>query len=237
MKERPIPFKAPMVLAILAKDGKTQTRRLIKPSRKHGAFCLLEQNDGSFWPYHSEDGETADVNGGLEIPLNCPQGAKGDHLWVKETSLIAPPEFDPFGNSEILDDQGRKRIVQYLASHPDREAANESGVTKATPSIFMSRWASRILLEVTEVRVQRLQDISEEDAIAEGVAYEQGWEEPMGEGVIGGGGYLDYLSKDEDFSMGTAKESYRSLWEFINGAGSWEKNPWVWAITFKRINP
>ncbi len=100
---------------------------------------------------------------------------------------------------------------------------------KWKPSIHMPRWASRITLEVTGVRVERLQDISEEDAIAEGV---ECWEER---------GYDDAQDFYRNYHTGgdlfTAKASYRTLWESINGPGSWERNDWVWVIEFKRIEP
>ncbi len=99
---------------------------------------------------------------------------------------------------------------------------------KWKPSIHMPRWASRITLEVTGVRVERLQDISEEDAIAEGV--EVLWR-----------GYDDAQDFYRNYHTGgylfTAKASYRTLWESINGPGSWERNDWVWVIEFKRIEP
>lgn len=98
------------------------------------------------------------------------------------------------------------------------------------PSIFMPRWASRILLEVTEVRVERLQDISEADAKAEGIIPH----------VRGGWHWREHNPSDLDdwdqFGFKTARDAYGALWESINGPGSWEANPWVWAVSFRRLH-
>jgi hypothetical protein len=97
------------------------------------------------------------------------------------------------------------------------------------PSIHMPRWASRITLEVVSVRVERLQDISEEDAMSESI---ESWEE---RGVDDAQDYYrDYVTGGHVYN---AKDSFRSLWQSINGPGSWEANPWVWVVEFKRIEP
>jgi hypothetical protein len=135
----------------------------------------------------------------------------GMRLWVRETTIIAPKRWTTENLSTHWDADGDGRIVQYLASQPNREAADDYNL-KATPSIFMPRWACRITLEITDVRVQRLRDISEGDAKAEGV-------DPIREKVP------------------THRDAYRYLWDDINGTGAWQANPWVWALTFRRVAP
>jgi hypothetical protein len=129
--------------------------------------------------------------------IRCPHGQPGDRLWVRETF------FDATKLNELR--------VLYRADD-DRSRFGW------TPSIYMPRWASRITLGVTGVRVERLQDISEEDALSEGV-HAGSWEYENGEGTE------------------SAKESFECLWESINGIGSWESNPWVWVVEFKRVQP
>jgi hypothetical protein len=205
-KERPIPFTAPMVRALLA-GSKTQTRRLIKPHRSDDAFALLDHGDG-WWPYRSEDGESANVDN-MEYPLNSPYGQAGDRLWVRETHRPI------FGQSCGLIG------VDYQADPREKWArlGDEIGApVKWIPPMFMRREYSRLLLEVASVRAERLQDIREADAIAEGIHKQPaGWHSVPG---INGSGT-------------TARAAYAMLWNHIHGAGSWDANPWVWVVTFK----
>lgn len=140
----------------------------------------------------------------------CPYGQPGDRLWVRETYIRG-------GNGKPL----------HCADADPNELglAWENGFRK-TPSIFMRRWESRITLELTAVRVERLNDISEEDGKAEGI-----------HAFAGNLGLYGYDPKGTPGPMvgGTAKEAYALLWESINGKGSWEKNPWVWVLAFKRV--
>jgi hypothetical protein len=116
--------------------------------------------------------------------------------------------------------------IFYRADERDQE---RDELTRWRPSIHMPRWASRINLEVVSVRVERLQDISEEDAMSEGI---ESWEE---RGVDDAQDYYrDYVTGGHVYN---AKDSFRSLWQSINGPGSWEANPWVWVVEFKRIEP
>jgi hypothetical protein len=142
----------------------------------------------------------------------CPYGHPGDHLWVRETWNRTNP-------------WGEGGLVFYRATD---ESKYPHAVWK--PSIHMARIDSRINLEIVAVRVERLKDISEDDAMAEGVEYDQGWEEEPG------WGFRDY-STDSDFVFADARHSYRSLWESINGPQSWDANPWVWVVEFKRVSP
>lgn len=190
MKERPILFNAAMVRAIL--DGrKTQTRRVVKhhPS-DDGNMCLVDHGDG-WWPYRSDDSESPVVNGGDEIPYSCPYGQPGDRLWVRETW------------AKVSGDREEPDAIAYRA-----DSENQAEVW--TPSIHMPRWASRITLEVVSVRVERLQDISRGDAMAEGCPFPN-------------------MAEGDD-----PRKWYADLWEQINGPGSWAENPWVWVVEFRR---
>ena len=193
MKERPILFSAPMVMAIL--DGtKTQTRRVVKA--KH--LPWLENSVLNFF-----DGKWN------QRPM--PYGKPGDRLWVRETFA----DLRGTGIEHRTDPLGPLKRYAFAADHPPGshgdEARKEFGV-KWKPSIHMPRAASRITLEITGVGVQRLKDISEADAIAEGAPW----------AACG--------SPQE----GSHKAGFAQLWESINGPESWDANPWVWVVEFKR---
>lgn len=182
--ERPILFSAPMVRAIL--DGrKTQTRRVFVP------------------PPPFAPGDDIDVQ--LATGSIAPRFAVGDRLWVRETWS------GPYRMGDIPPRDWLPGLpIWYWA-----DGAPAAGDwTKPKPSIHMPRWASRITLEVTEVRVQRLQDISKEDARAEGAS-------------------LDMIYERESPSF---RAGFQVLWTSIHGPGSWDANPWVTAITFRRID-
>jgi len=190
MKEKPILFSGPMVRAILD-WRKTQTRRRLKPQPG-------TRHDGT--PIHFGDEGTF---------LKCPYGQTGDRLWVKETFRFDGIDHR-FGMAERRKDE--------LSFRADMEADRSVNDCPWRPSIFMPRWASRITLEITGVRVERLQEISEEDAKAEGCVQ----------------AFWPY----ERLQLGKArnyKAGYRKLWESINGPGSWDANPWVWVIEFRRV--
>lgn len=212
MKERPILMNGAMVRAIL-EGRKTQTRRIVKNVSGH--------------PQLLRDGSTRivdcirDVDGGpsalMYAPNNwecCPYGVPGDRLWIRETFCTVDDR--EHGGNLWYDYRATPR---YSASHPagwDNEPDHPDAL-KWTPSIHMPRAASRITLEIIGVRVERLNDISEIDAIAEGT--------PGGHGAI----------PRYTYAAATPVEQYRWLWESINGAGSWNVNPWVWCIDFKRV--
>jgi len=252
MKEWPILFSTPMVQAIL--DGrKTQTRRIVKPQPQPTAteIVLSHQWSGNDhvarFKYNGENKyEVTDI-------YRCPYGKIGDILWVRETwRIIGWNDGDPF--TIQFKDKTIKRDVYLNESRADDYAlecadqfikagyeSDENGIficdlskipTKWRPSIFMPKEACRIKLEITDIRVERVQDISEEDAKAEGV-YFYGWDDYHQTD------YKNYSYNDkgmcDDWGVQTAKESYQTLWESINGRGSWEKNPWVWVIEFIRI--
>jgi hypothetical protein len=228
VKERPILFGAPMVLAILA-GQKTQTRRVVKgwgrlvtPPESHPFTGELVGDLG----YPASAGQTwagfAAKDSASPIYLRCPFGQPGDRLWVRET-------WAPFGP---LDQQNREQAPPGSVAMYRAGAAYFTAPMKWRPSIHMPRWASRITLEVTGVRIERLWEISEDDAKAEGVARELGRDVPA---AMGGGvnPWRDY--EDEENWYTSAGGSFGSLWRSINGRESWTSNPWVWVVEFKRL--
>ncbi|MFN8996545.1 MAG: hypothetical protein ACK5X3_23175 [Pseudomonadota bacterium] len=193
MTERPILFSAEMVRAIL--DGrKTQTRRAIKPvpTFNGGGAC------------HDADALQQDyVEPYWVFPETCKYGAPGDLLWVREAhAFSANPDLRPW----------------YRLDHPEARSSGPRVDVKWRPSIHMPRWASRITLRITDVRVERLQDVSRQDCVAEGCA--------GGHGSIPGYPY-----------SATPREHFHHLWNTINGAGAWDANPWVWVLSFERVKP
>ena len=220
MKERPIRFSAPMVRAII--DGsKTQTRRVVKPLRRWSsqypildAIACAASHAAWWW-----DGLHSHV--GIMQP--CPYGKPGDRLWVRETWA----ETDRHDGTPVVAYRagGCIGVGRTQRDGPDHlirafawDDAPEGGI-RWRASIHMPRWASRILLEVTDVRVERLQDISEADAQAEGVK------------VDGNG----HAVRDDVVNVGGARTAFAELWESINGPDSWATNPWVWVVEFRRI--
>ncbi|EAC0654436.1 hypothetical protein ABP79_18510 [Salmonella enterica subsp. enterica] len=207
MKERGMIFNAEMVRAIL--DGrKTQTRRPIK--WKQTRFTEIgEREDGSNWPW-SEDTEKV-----CDYWHPCPFGAVGDRIWVRET-FGWQIRRDPVGGT------GEFRV--YRATTPDavryQTASGEAAPMKWVPSIHMPRRASRITLEITDVRVERLNNISYDDAISEGIKQEWTCIDP---------GLGSYAHKND------VQDDCETLWKSIYGEESWAANPWVWVIEFKRI--
>lgn len=199
MKERPILFNGAMVRALL--DGsKTQTRRIVKPRKDRDMGCNLapcelagEVNNGSY--------------------RNSPYGQPGDHLWVKET-WRPWTALDPWDLNITYAADGEDRIIRD-GEFGERDWAMPKAAARGNVSpLFMPRWASRITLEVTGVRVERLQAISESDCRAEGCA--------GGHGSIPGYSY-----------SATPSEHFRHIWE--STGGDWSANPWVWVVAFQRV--
>lgn len=232
MKERPILFSAPMVRAIL--DGrKTVTRRSCKPQPSANAHTTSADGNpmGAWW----ETGK--DIN-------RCPYGQPGDRLWVRETwsdvNLQGAPGIayradddirDLMEDETFLDNSGafnyddpRSKPYQFACWSEDLIAGTEG---RWRPSIFMPRWVSRILLEVTAVRVERLQEISEEQALAEGIIphVRGGWHwHPHDPGNVD-----DW----HQFGFKSPAFAFQDLW--IGTRGDWDTNPWVWVVEFKRV--
>ena len=193
MKERPIIFNGEMVRAIL-EGRKTQTRRVVKP------LTYKKQ----------------------EWRLNCPYGAPGDQLWVRETWAYCYKcagkgiggQFDMLTPKGVVYKEDRRCVgFAFETCHFINPKTRETE-WKWRPSIHMPRWASRLQLEVTEVRVERVQEITAEDCLREGIVPTPG------------------------DSFAQVKLLFRDLWDSINAKRgySWEANPWVWAVSFRRID-
>lgn len=221
-RERPILFNDQMVRAIL--DGrKTVTRRIVKPQPSLPTTHWWPSNGrGPQWMAEGPSeatGGTRQTWGWKE----CPFGQPGDRLWVREAwqgPLISDEE--QAANQSWWKDMTKfqdQAHCAYRASGDNNEYVDPDGYfhCKWKPSIHMPRWASRILLEITAVRVERLQDITEDQAIAEGIDTH-----PMG---FYGNGCI------------TAGGAFLELWESINGDGRWAANPWVWVVEFRRVTP
>ena len=208
IKERPILFSAPMVRAIL-EGRKTVTRRPVKGLST--SFAVITAADES--PLNSV---CWNVGGPI---IRCPYGKPGDRLWVRETTEVDEE------TSPVV------RLARYAADHQpvryrhpegdeyDGTVAHWDYPRRSRPSIHMPRWASRILLEITDVRVERLHDISRADIRAEGM---QCPPELASDDVSPN--YRDWYPA-----------AWRQLWE--STGGDWAANPWVWVVEFKRVQP
>lgn len=201
-----------MVQAILA-GRKTQTRRVVKPNPDTestvgvGTFNpTMTDRNGDIYPGPDTFGLISDDG---EWCIKCPYGQPGDVLWVRETSFY-----------DVDNDEHR-----YAADMCKSDIDFFKGFWK--PSIHMPKEAARIWLEITNVRVERLQYISEEDAKAEGIepCHTHGWRN-----------YTSNIEMDCFLGNHGKTSSFRSLWHSINGEQSWNNNPWVWAVEFKQIN-
>lgn len=189
MKSRPILFSAPMVRALLA-GTKSQTRRALK-QQPIDILPLRGKKRGVEWVTLEQ--REPEARGRM---VRCRYGVPGDLLWVRETWCPSAPATFYRASAEALPAGGRWH-----------------------PSIHMPRWASRITLRITNVRIQRLHELSVRDAMAEGI-FKVGkrWE---AEGICA-------------TPVGPI-DCYRAVWEYVNGRGSWALNPWVWALTFERV--
>ena len=199
MKEHPVLFSGAMVRAIL-EGRKTQTRRVVKPQPECATAC-----GGLTWPISSPlrgNGIKIYLDNGRNLSTTlslCPYGKPGDRLWVRETWL-------PFDADHVI---GGKEWAYRADCGADSEALRLEMGYRWRPSIHMPRRASRITLEVTDVRVQRVQEISAEDIQSEGIEL-----------------------------VGNYRAHFRELWDSINSARGygWSTNPWVWAISFKVVS-
>jgi hypothetical protein len=201
--ERPILFSTPMVQAILA-GTKTQTRRIIKPQP-------MPDMESGYTYYNNK--LVFDIHNWKEEILCVSRIQKNMILWVRET----------WQEGKLMDDDENVIHHGYLYKATDvfeTDPELTGYEFKWKPSIFMPKEACRLKLKVTDLRVERLQDISEQDAIKEGLTFSES--------------FIDgkfHCLNDNLIPV----ESYKNLWEHINGKGSWDKNPWVWVIEFERI--
>lgn len=225
MKEHPLPFTAEMVRAERA-GLKTQTRRVIRPQPE------IVHGDHVRWPKHGHSGPDHYLRG-IAAQMWCPYGRVGDRLWVREAFRFLD-YFDKDSPATVGDrcisagyrlpwapthyEADGERVNWMHTSTPPHNAPPTPG--RLRPPMFMPRWASRRQLEITNVHVQRVQEISEDDAGAEGA-------------------YPPTAGTDDDgahFDGGTFHDGFRTLWDSINAKRApWASNPWVWAITFRRV--
>lgn len=231
IKERPILYSAPMVNAILD-DRKTQTRRVIKPSSKNAdnfelAFC---HETGKFKGAYNTFNDSRQDSQGNEHPLSCPYGQPGDRQWVRENTYADHETSDCVTLAKYSD--GQPVIHDYDPEQdPDGDYRNCIAhwwySREVCPSIHMPRWASRIDTLIKDIRIERLQDISEQDALAEGL-----FKIPD---------IIDFsYTYDQEDKCGwqTARAAFKNLWDKINAkTHPWQSNPWVWVIDFERIKP
>lgn len=287
MKKRPILFSAPMVRALL--DGsKTQTRRIVKWSGPKGfphffdaAFVDSPAGVNRLCvPYHHPDDQDS-ADGNPSHRHYCPYGDPGDRLWVRESFAIEMMLRSERSASVLFKADGafyraysadkRHHVSAFRDSWvlQGRDKGHCFAPSKFKPSIHMPRWASRITLEITGVRIERLQDISEADAAAEGVDFGpdkrhawgqnkkwlaghcrdcEGWN-PAAKQKTAACGYFHGDETDVRDHRGAGcstsfvlrkssepkKFQFEFLWTEINGASSWDANPWVWVLEFKRV--
>ena len=228
MIERPILFSAPMIRALL--DGtKTQTRRIVKPRPTKSVATLhhtaIRKRDGLL-EFTARDRRGQAVAAfpvdehSLRAEVICPYGTRGDRLWVREAFTHITGNGIRVHYRSDGEPLGRDGCV----------LPTEPGLRRWMPSIFMPRKLSRITLDLSDVRVQRLQNITEADARAEGVEPfftrfpDIGRDQRITDGRF---------ARDEEH-----RASYAVLWDEINGDRAlWSSNPWVWALTFKRVEP
>lgn len=228
IKERPILFNGEMVRAIL--DGrKTQTRRVVKAPKS-----LIQDTIQQKPPYWKLPIAVCEKTGCF-ADVNSPYGKAGDQLWVRETFAIESnfnmtdvyldPD-NPLGPVRDVDDGAHGHYFEcprYRASEPDT-ILGDDGIMRWKPSIFMPRWASRIQLKVTDVRVESVQDIVKncQDILEEGIIYDADAK------IIG----------PCEGDAGDLIEQFSDLWDSINKKRgySWDSNPWVWVVEFERIN-
>ncbi|WP_034912932.1 hypothetical protein [Erwinia sp. 9145] len=211
MRERGIIFNADMVRAVL--DGrKTQTRRMLSPRQLK--MIDAASSIGECYPLESGKHHANSQSYYCEW---CPFGAIGDRLWVRETFFPAPLEPQSVPPKKTKWNIAYRGGAQLEKIAPATYNPTIYNYERWTPSIHMPRWASRITLEITGLRVERLNSMTESDALAEG--------------CNGGHGSIPHY-----IYSATPHEHFHYIWQSIYGASSWQANPWVWVIEFRRID-
>lgn len=215
MKTRPKLFSTPMVQSIEA--GRKRKTRRTKGLEKINEFLKGDPHNYSFAEMKYHNGKMEHRITVADKSFVCiPEVEVGDILWVRET----------WRKSEFPQVDGE---FEYKAKMENPESIWNKGIWK--PSIFMPKKACRIFLKVTDVSLERLQEISEEDAVAEGIYAEPGT-------VSGRTFYQKFIKESEARIEGlfteSAKECFKTLWQSINGKGSWKQNPWVWVYSFEK---
>jgi len=215
MKTRPILFSGPMVRALLAGE-KTQTRRIIKSQPYSNGYHFDGQEILCHNDYLPPSAMLMDVKFGNYIDTIsnlegweslCPYGQPGDRLYVRETWN--------FNKNAIGSAREEDGPFEYAADGHKSQTIDD----RWWPSIHMPRYASRIMLEITKVRIEQLHDITDDDAYDEGV---QTWAAEV---------------QENGNKFSSIRSAWQALWEGINGVESWKSNPWVWVVEFKRVTP
>jgi hypothetical protein len=252
MKEKPIIFSAPMVRAILD-NRKFQTRRIVKPKQLALIHSVVALPGGEFHQAFM-DGKfivsATGAQGHESVAMRSPYGQPGDRLWVKETWRYLQ---EPGTNVESGSDSGggsrnaRRRVIyradEFRPCVTDENNSSgkvlENSAVSWRSSLFMPRSASRILLEVTAVRIEHLQDISLADAIAEGMSGDENKPESCSEAPkssrTNGSAKAVANAETANQPLRGPIERYRELFEILNGPGAWEANPLVWVVDFVPI--
>lgn len=216
---RPMLFSTLMVQSLL-NGTKTQTRRIIKEQYKWDDFRILTNSKGIFLRIceveHNSHSNKYMERDAKKLTINI-----GDIIWVRETY---------FDTSNVPKAELFKDVGKYIYKADNAYIGSQNW----KPSLFMTKEACRLWLKVANVRVQRLQDITEDDAKKEGLLTEELMSEAFRNHFGYSVGYKNYLSKHTDF-VRCPIESYKSLWEYINGKGSWDANPFVWVFDFEII--
>lgn len=226
IKETGILFQGPMVRAILD-DKKTQTRRVLDRVKGFGKIRQFGKSNTPGYDYHfrCRRGLWQDFRAS-DVVDRCPYGRVGERLWVRESHAIYTDAFTREKGDEVVlyraDSSAYWNMTPYAhieaEFNPLRDTSDYE--PKWTPSIHMPRWASRLSLEIVRVGIERLQDISEADAYAEGVTIPE---------------HYKFVSNGRPEDRNEARVTYESLWESIHGPGSWDLNPFVWVVEFQRV--
>jgi len=246
MKERPILFNPDMVAALLD-ERKNQTRRVVKPQPLPSTHYVNPYNKNikhmTAW---TKDHKMILGAGNIKNMAHwaCPHGFPNDELWVKESHYLYGHWVTLTGQKTKTGKQKTKfcyqqsKGVMFLDKPPKKiHTKNERGRGwHRRPSIFMPRWASRLQLKINNVKVERVQDVTEKDAIGEGV-FKFDLDKDSAEDF---GAWRNYLKDEFSGWIGcrTAKDSFMSLWDSINKdrGHSWESDPWTWVVNFEKIN-
>lgn len=215
-KEIPILFSTAMVEAIL-NETKTMTRRAIKQKPIDNQISKWKGKDGSVSVAFRTDLT-------LNCTVECPHGKIGDLLWVREEHKVWTA--NKYWHCEFKNGEVMEMYYKSLPLVTLQNLAKRKTLGKWQRARFMPKALCRIWLEITEIKVEHLQDISEEDAIAEGIKYNNHTYPPV---------LFNYLTK-QSIHGGFPSVSFKTLWQSINGTESWDSNPWVWVVKFKVLS-
>ena len=229
IKERPLILKTEMVQAIL-EGRKTQTRSVVAPSLKNSdpQFELHQEEDGSWTPMHTFNEDLFDSKG-VAHPIKCPLGSIGDRIWIRETWQGPLVDYDE-AYSMFKDPTPYNKVENCVyradgGEYPEFTDSDDEVIQGWKSSSNMPRWASRITLEIVDIRVEQLNSISAEDITEEGV-------KTRGEAMWG---CRWWLGAPEE-AVNDARELFAKFWNETHRDNKWDDNPWVWVVEFKRLD-